>query len=95
MVITPHAPFALESHRGRAPAITHTTSPVSIYVYCDDVEKRYEKAKKAGLEILLPMDVRFWGDRTFRVVDPEGYIWDFATWVADFNPDQLPPELKI
>lgn len=94
LVITPHAPFAVEAHRGKAPVVTHTTSPISIYVYCDDLEERYEKVKKMGLQILLPIDVMFWGDRTFRVIDPEGYIWDFATWVSDFNPDQLPPELK-
>ena len=93
VVLLPHAPFALESHRGAAPAITKTISPISLYVYCDDLEERYEKALAAQLKILLPLDLRFWGDRTFRVEDPEGYIWDFATCVADFDPNQLPPEL--
>jgi PhnB protein len=93
VVILPHAPFALESHRGEAPTVTKTTSPISLYVYCDDVDQRYHKANDAGLKILLPLGLRFWGDKTFRVEDPEGYIWDFATCVADFDPSKLPPEL--
>jgi len=52
---------------------------------------------QAGLEVIkVPLDmVSFHGDRTFRVEDPEGYIWDFATWTTDFDPSQLPPELKL
>lgn len=94
LVILPHAPFPEEMHRGVAPAITKITSPVSLYIYCDDLETRYQKAKDLGLKILLPLDLRFWGDRTFRVEDPEGYIWDFATCVGDFDPSKLPPQLK-
>ena len=94
VVILPHAPFALESHRAPAPIAAKTTSSTSLYVYCDDLEERYQRALDAQLKILLRLELRFWGDRTFRIVDPKGYIWDFATCVADFDPNQLPPELQ-
>lgn len=40
------------------------------------------------------MTTRAVGQQNFRVEDPEGYIGDFATWVADFDPNKLPSELR-
>lgn len=81
-------------HPGKPPIETGTIPPIAIYVYCDNIEQRYKKAVDYGLTILLPLRVPFWGDRTFRVVDPEGYIWDFGTNVADVDPAKLPEEFK-
>jgi PhnB protein len=94
IVILPAGAYKEEAHRGLAPVVTGATSPVTIWVYCDDLEERYRKAKEAGLKILLPLELRFWGDKSFRVEDPDGYIWDFATCVADFGPSKVPPELQ-
>ncbi len=93
IILSPHVAFEHE-HPGFAPIVTKTISPVVLCVYCDDLDKRYRKARDYGLEILMPLGTRFWGDAMFRVADPEGYFWDFATHVADFNPQLLPPELR-
>lgn len=62
----------------KAPITTGTRSPMSLYLYCDDLEALYQQAIKAGAKsIKEPFDA-FWGDRVFQVSDTNGYEWMFA-----------------
>jgi len=67
-----HEGFEGEQDYGHAPATSGITSPVAIYVYCDDLEARYQKALQAGLKVLAPLRKTFWSDTIFRVVDLDG-----------------------
>lgn len=51
-----------------------------IYVYVDDVDAHYERAKAAGAEIVYPPEATEWGTRRYRARDPEGYEWSFGTY---------------
>jgi PhnB protein len=55
------------------------SSPVIIYVYVKDVDSAVEKAVAAGAKILLPAKDQFWGDRTARIMDPEGHVWTISS----------------
>jgi len=46
-----------------------------VVVAVDDVEKHFERAKKAGAEITSELKTQPWGDREYRVKDPEGHVW--------------------
>ena len=94
IILGPHDAFEGEKDYGKPPIATHTVSPIGIYVYCDNLQERYAKAQQAGVKILIPPEKRFWGDTIFRVEDPNGYIWTFATPTHDFNVDLIPKELK-
>lgn len=62
--------------------------PVEIYLQVDDVETYHNRLKKNGVKISDPLTLQWWGDRTFKVLDPNGYeIW-FYTNVADPKPPQ-------
>ena len=65
-------------------------SPVSFYLYVDDVDKFTEKAKTAGAELLSPPKDQFWGDRTSTLKCTEGLTWTFAQNVKDFDPNNVP-----
>jgi len=65
-------------------------SPVSFYLYVDNVEEVFTRAKNAGTEIVSELKDEFWGDRTCSFKCPEGYKWIFAQNVADFDPDNVP-----
>ncbi|TDJ24595.1 MAG: VOC family protein [Gammaproteobacteria bacterium] len=54
-------------------------SPVMIHLYVDDVDSISERAVRAGMEILLPVEDRFYGDRSGRFRDPYGHIWIIST----------------
>jgi len=70
-----------------APNTSGTPSPVGLYVYCDDVDARYEQAKQAGAMVLEQPTDMFWGDRVTRLQDSDGHVWNFATKVFDYQPE--------
>jgi uncharacterized glyoxalase superfamily protein PhnB len=63
----------------RTPATTGVESPVTLYVFCADVDALFERAVAAGATVgFAPMDT-FWGDRLCGLADPDGHVWQFAT----------------
>jgi PhnB protein len=63
----------------------------NIYVYVDDVDKHFERAKGAGARILQEPADQFYGDRRYGAADPEGHEWYFATHVRDVAPEDMKP----
>lgn len=94
IILGPHNAFKGETDYGFAPVESKALSPIGIYVYCSNLQERFEKARQAKVKILIEPEKRFWGDTLFRVEDPNGYIWTFATRTHDFEPDLMPEELK-
>jgi PhnB protein len=61
----------------------------SVYVYVDDVDRHYERAKQAGAKIVREPEDQFYGDRNYAVEDPEGHEWYFGTHVRDVSPEAM------
>jgi PhnB protein len=55
---------------------------VGMYMYVDDVDAHYEKAKAAGADIQNPPTDQTYGDRSYGVLDPEGHQWWFAQFIG-------------
>jgi uncharacterized glyoxalase superfamily protein PhnB len=54
--------------------------PVEIYLEVADVEAYHDQVKKKGVKITDPLTTQWWGDRTFKLLDPCGYeIWFYQT----------------
>lgn len=50
----------------------------NLYVNVDDVDKHFERARKAGAAIIAkPADTAY-GHRRYGAADPEGHVWYFA-----------------
>jgi PhnB protein len=64
-------------------------SPVSMYLYVEDVDTTFEKAISAGAKVLDPVMDQFWGDRHGRVQDPFGHQWNIATHVKDLSEEEM------
>ncbi len=64
------------------------SSPVIIYVYVEDVDSAIEKAVAAGAKILLPAKDQFWGDRTGRIMDPEGHVWTISSRIKETSSSE-------
>ena len=62
---------------------TDGSSPVIIYVYVSDVDSTIEKAVAKGAKVLLPAKDQFWGDRTGRIMDPEGHVWIISSRIEE------------
>jgi uncharacterized glyoxalase superfamily protein PhnB len=73
----------------KAPATTGVPSPVSLYVYCNDVDALFARATAAGAKAEQPPQDMFWGDRFCRLQDPDGHSWYFATHKEDPSPEEM------
>ena len=54
-------------------------TPVMIHLYVDDVDTVSKRAVDAGMNVLLPVEDRFYGDRSGRIRDPYGHVWIIST----------------
>lgn len=74
--------FAQEGAFGsptKAPTTLNILVPMTLYLYCDNVDQLYQQAIAAGATSLQEPHDAFWGDRVCQVSDPDGYSWMFAT----------------
>lgn len=69
----------------KPPATTATTPCMWLYLYVEDVDDHYLLARAAGAEVLEPPTDMFYGDRAYRVRDPDGCHWGFATHTGRFT----------
>lgn len=69
-------------------------SPVSMYIYVEDVDAFCAKAVEEGLEVLKPVADQFYGDRSGHFKDPFGHLWGFATHKEDLTPEELNERAK-
>jgi uncharacterized glyoxalase superfamily protein PhnB len=70
----------------RTPATSGNLSPMSLYIYCDDVDALFARATAAGAKGDVPPSDMFWGDRMCKVTDPDGHAWSFATHTGKTAP---------
>jgi PhnB protein len=73
---------------GRGPKSIGGT-PVSFFVYREDVDAAWKRAVDAGGKVLVPLADQFWGDRTGCLEDPFGHHWWLAQHVQDLTPEEL------
>jgi uncharacterized glyoxalase superfamily protein PhnB len=48
-----------------------------------DLDAHCDRARAAGATIVAEPEDQFYGDRTYRAVDPEGHVWTFSQHVRD------------
>lgn len=64
-------------------------SPIALCIYTADVDGAAARFVKAGGKTLRPLENQFYGDRSGRFQDPEGYTWTLAQHVEDVSPDEM------
>jgi len=69
-------------------------TPVSLYVYVDNVDQTYQTAVQAGAVAKRPVQLQFWGDRVGMFTDPYGHEWSVATHVEDIPPEEMGQRMK-
>jgi uncharacterized glyoxalase superfamily protein PhnB len=68
----------------RSPASIGGVNTQSIHVdLASDLDAHRERARAAGATIVAEPEDQFYGDRTYRAVDPEGHVWTFSKHVRD------------
>ena len=70
----------------RSPASVGGANTQSVHVnLAGALDEHCERARAEGAVITAEPGDQFYGDRTYRAVDPEGHCWTFATHVRDVS----------
>jgi PhnB protein len=64
-------------------------SPVSLFLYVEDVDSSFKRAVGAGAKADMPPADMFWGDRFGKLSDPFGHSWALATHIEDVAPQEM------
>jgi len=67
-------------------SLTFSKRPVEIYMEVEDVNAFHDQVKKRGVKITDPLTDQWWGDRTFKIMDPFGYQTWFYQTVGEIKP---------
>jgi uncharacterized glyoxalase superfamily protein PhnB len=67
--------------KSQAPQTSKVECPMSLYLYCENVDQFYEDAIAAGAKSIIEPQDMFWGDRMCKLQCPDGYHWAFATHI--------------
>lgn len=69
------------SNGGKCSQTVHVDLPSGLDAHC-------ERARAAGAVIEAEPEEQFYGDRTYRAVDPEGHRWTFSEHVRDVTREE-------
>ncbi len=64
-------------------------SPVSIFLYVEDVDATANQAVAAGAKLVKEVKDQFYGDRSGTVEDPFGHVWYIATHKEDVSLEEI------
>lgn len=56
-----------------------------LFIFVDNLDAHYERAKAAGAKIIWEPEDKFYGDRVYECKDPEGHYWRFAEHFKDVD----------
>ena len=66
----------------------------NLFLYVEDVDATFERAKKAGGKPMTPPNDMPWGDRWSMIEDPFGNVWQIATHKEDMSPEEMQKRMK-
>ena len=66
----------------------------SLYIYTDEIDKHFRRAKEAGARIIEEPADQFYGDRRYAAEDPEGHVWFFAQCVREVTPEEMKAAMR-
>jgi PhnB protein len=66
----------------------------NLFLYVEDVDKSFQRAADAGVQVTMPVSDMFWGDRFGSFMDPFGHSWSMATHVEDLSPQEIEERAK-
>jgi uncharacterized glyoxalase superfamily protein PhnB len=76
--------------RMRSPATVEGVNTQFVRIHLEDgLDAHCEHARAAGAQITDEPSDQFYGSRTYRVVDPEGHVWNFSQDVRVVTGEEM------
>jgi len=70
------------------------TGRQEFYLYVENADNAFNKAKSAGWEVANDPEDMFWGDRIGTLKDKNGNTWQLAQKVRDVSPEEMEETMK-
>lgn len=64
-------------------------STAALFIYTDDVDGLWDRAVTAGAEIVFPLELQFYGDKSGRVKDPYGHTWGLSQKIEELDTEEM------
>ncbi len=64
-------------------------STAVLFIHCDDVEALWQRGVDAGAEVVYPLQMQFYGDKSGHLRDPFGHSWGLGQKVEDVDDEEL------
>jgi len=74
---------------GSLSALTLGGTAIALCLYTDNVDALAARFLGAGGSEVMPLQNKFYGDRSGEYKDPEGYRWTLMQHIEDVTPDQM------
>ena len=79
--------------RHKSPASIGGVNTHGVHVQLEDgIEAHYERARKAGANIVRELADQFYGDRVYGATDFEGHSWSFGQTIKVMSNDEMAKE---
>jgi uncharacterized glyoxalase superfamily protein PhnB len=76
--------------RMRSPASVEGINTQFVRIHLDEgLDEHCARARAAGARILDEPTEQFYGARTYRAMDPEGHVWNFAQEVREVSAEEM------
>jgi uncharacterized glyoxalase superfamily protein PhnB len=73
-----------------SPAVVGGKNTQTVHVQlADGIDAHCARARAAGAVILQEPTDQFYGDRTYRALDPEGHLWTFGQTVRQVSREEM------
>src|SRR5215813_3523572 len=73
-----------------SPAVIGGKNTQTVHVQLKDgIDAHCARARAAGAVILQEPTDQFYGDRTYRALDPEGHLWTFGQTVRQVSREEM------
>ncbi len=69
-------------------------TPVGLVLYTEDVDALAARFVKAGGKVVIPVRDQFYGDKSGRFEDPEGFKWTLSQHVEDVTPQEMAARME-
>lgn len=80
------SPGLLGPARMRSPASLEGAGTQFLRIaVAEPIDEHCERARAAGAVVTQAPEDQFYGDRTYRALDPEGHVWNFAQKVKEVS----------
>ena len=72
----------------------NVTGHQHFYLYVENADNAFNKAKNAGWDVASKPEDMFWGDRIGTLKDKNGNTWKLAQKIRDVSPEEMAEAMK-